>query len=440
MGIAEHLFLQLAVVLIVGRAVGFVLRFLHQPQVVGEMVAGLLLGPSLLGLLAPHLQHAIFPSTQSVRTGDVTAVVQHPSTAILFAIGQLGLVLYMFLVGAQLDTRLLAHHLSDAGRVSLIGIVVPALAGGAVGFALAENRRLFPATTSHGQAGLFLAAAMSVTAFPVLARILTDTGTAHTRIGTLAISAAAFDDAAAWSLLALTLAMAKGSASGAAVTLVGAVAYAAGMLAIVRPVLRRLIVREQTATPFTLGRLTGVLVIVMVCATLTEEIGVHAVFGAFVAGAVMPRGVLVDQLRRSLEPMTVTVLLPVFFVYAGLNTRIGLLGEGSLAWLGLGIIVLAFVSKGGGCSIAMRLGGASYRESGAIGALMNARGLMELTLISIGLQRGLISPALYTILALMAVATTVAAPPLFRWLHRPEGAGAPVGIVDALVTARASEG
>ena len=440
MGIAELLFLQLAVVLIAGRAVGFGLRFLRQPQVVGEMVAGLLLGPSLLGLLAPRLQQEIFPATQSVRSGGVTAIVQHPSTAILFAIGQLGLVLYMFLVGAQLDTRMLAHHISDAGRVSLIGIVVPALAGGAVGIALAKNHRLFPATTSAGQAGLFLAAAMSVTAFPVLARILTDTGTAHTRIGILAISAAAFDDVAAWSLLALTLAMAKGSASGAAVTLVGAVAYAAGMIAIVRPVLRRLVERERSATPFTLGRLTGVLVIVMLCATLTEEIGVHAVFGAFVAGAVMPRGRLVEQIRQSFEPMTVTVLLPVFFVYAGLNTRIGLLGQGSLAWLGLGIIVLAFVCKGGGCLIAMRLGGASYREAGAIGALMNARGLMELTLISIGLQRGLISPALYTILALMAVATTVAAPPLFRWLHRPETARTSVGAIDALVGARSMEG
>src|SRR5215216_5917303 len=226
MGEAERLFLQLAVILIAGRAVGFVLRGLRQPQVVAEMVAGLLLGPSLLGLLAPNLQHAIFPATQTVETAGAAAIVQHPSTTILFAIGQLGIVLYMFLVGAQLDTGMLSSHISDAGRVSLIGIVIPALAGGSLGFALAGDDRLFPTSSTPEQAGLFLASAMAVTAFPVLARILTDIGAAQTRIGTLAISAAAFDDAAAWTLLALTLALAKDSASSAAVTLIGAAAYA----------------------------------------------------------------------------------------------------------------------------------------------------------------------------------------------------------------------
>jgi Kef-type K+ transport system membrane component KefB len=437
MGVAERLFLQLAVILIAGRAAGFVLRRVRQPQVVAEMVAGLILGPSLLGLLAPNLQHAIFPSTQTVQMGGMTAVVQHPSTTILFAIGQLGLILYMFLVGAQLDTGMLSSHLSDAGRVSLVGIVIPALTGGALGIALAGDARLFPADISSAQGGLFLASAMAVTAFPVLARILTDTGAAQTRIGTLAISAAALDDAVAWTLLALTLALVRDSASGAAVTFVGAAAYAAVMIVLIRPRLRRL--NERSAIRLTPAGLTGVLAAVMLCAALTEEIGVHAVFGAFVAGAVLPRGDLIDQLRRFLEPLTVAILLPVFFVYAGLNTRIGLLREGSLAWIGLAIILLAFVSKGGGCAIAMRLGGASYRESGAVGALMNARGLMELTLISIGLERGLISPALYTILALMAVVTTVAAPPLFLSLHQPEPARAKVETIDALAVPRGSE-
>jgi Kef-type K+ transport system membrane component KefB len=278
---------------------------------------------------------------------------------------------------------------------------------------------------------------MAVTAFPVLARILTDIGAAQTRIGTLAISAAAFDDAVAWTLLALTLALARDSASSAAVTLIGAAAYAAGMIVLIRPLLKRL--NERSAIRLTPAGLAVVLAAVMLCAALTEQIGVHAVFGAFVAGAVLPRGQLVDQLRRFLEPITVMILLPVFFVYAGLKTRIGLLDEGSLAWIGLAIIVLAFVSKGGGCAIAMRLGGASYRESGAVGSLMNARGLMELTLISIGLERGLISPALYTILALMAVATTIAAPPLFLWLHRPESVRPTVESIDALAAPRYSE-
>ncbi|MFL5761842.1 MAG: cation:proton antiporter [Thermomicrobiales bacterium] len=437
MGVAERLFLQLAVILIAGRAVGFILRPARQPQVVAEMVVGLLLGPSLLGLLAPGLQHAVFPTTLSVQTGNVTAIVQHPSTTILFAIGQLGLILYMFLVGAQLDIGMLGSHRSEAGRLSLIGIVVPALAGGLLGVALAEDDRLFPSSTSPEQGGLFLASAMAVTAFPVLARILTDTGAAQTRIGTLAISAAAFDDAVAWTLLALTLALAKDSASGALVTCIGAVAYAAGMIFFIRPLLRRL--DERAVMPDTPVAVTSVLTVVFLCAAFTEEIGVHAVFGAFVAGAVLPRGLLVVRLRRFLEPLTVTILLPVFFVYAGLNTRIGLLREGSLAWIGLAIILLAFVCKGGGCAFAMRLGGASYREAGAVGALMNARGLMELTLITIGLERGLISPALYTILALMALATTVAAPPIFQWLHPPESAVPTFGAIDALVAPSGSE-
>ncbi len=298
----------------------------------------------------------------------------------------------MFLVGAQLDTGMLRSHRSDASRVSLIGIIVPAFAGGILGIVLAEDDRLFPANTSAAQGGLFLASAMAVTAFPVLARILTDTGNAQTRIGTLAISAAAFDDAVAWTLLALTLALAKDSASGALETMIGAAAYATVMIFLIRPLLRRLDARS--AIPVTPAGLTVVLAAVMLCAALTEEIGVHAVFGAFIVGAVLPRGRLIEQLRRFLEPLTVTLLLPVFFVYAGLNTRIGLLGEGSLAGIGLTIILLAFVTKGGGCALAMRLGGASYREAGAVGALMNARGLMELTLITIGLEQGLISPSL----------------------------------------------
>jgi Kef-type K+ transport system membrane component KefB len=356
--------------------------------------------------------------SQEVTAGGITVDIVHPSRTVLYAVGQLGLVLTMFLVGTQVDTRLLRHNARSAGWVSAMGITAPVIAGGAAGIALAGDDRLFPDDTSAAQSALFLASAMAVTAFPVLARILVETGQAGTRIGTLAISAAAFDDAVAWTLLALTLALAQGSSADAAVTLVGAALYAVGMATLGRRALARLrIGPERSLTP---ARLAVVLVVVMGCAALTERIGVHAVFGAFIAGAAMPRGAIPVRLMEALEQCTTVLLLPVFFVYAGLNTKVGLLREGTLLWLALGLIVLAFVSKGGGCTVAMRLSGASWRSSAALGSLMNARGLMELTLITIGLEFGLITPSLYAILALVAIITTMAAPPLFLWLERVE--------------------
>jgi Kef-type K+ transport system membrane component KefB len=420
MGIAGQLFLQLAVILVTGRCVGFALRRLRQPQVVGEMVAGLRLGPSLFGLLAPRLQEAIFPVTKTMTGSSGTITTAHPSTTVLFAVGQLGLILYMFLVGARLDTKALGVHRSDAGRISLTGIAFPAIAGATMGIAFANNEHLFPARISHGQAALFLASALAVTAFPVLARILTDSGAAQTRVGTLALSAAAFDDAVAWGLLALTLALAEGSSGGAIVTIAGTLLFVAFMVVIGRPILRRF--DSAAGAALGSGQLIGLLVVMLGCAALTEWIGVHAVFGAFVAGAALPRGRLTERLTVMLEGTTVTILLPVFFVYAGLKTRIGLLDDWSMLWILAAIIFLAFACKGGGCLLAMRFGGASWREAGAVGALMNARGLMELTFISIALERGLITPTLYTMLALMALATTMAAPPLFAWLHQPEPA------------------
>lgn len=420
MSIAGQLFLQLAVIILAGRCVGAALRRLRQPQVVGEMVAGLMLGPSLLGLVAPQLQGALFPATEKMTVASSSVAIEHPSMSVLFAVGQLGLILYMFLVGARLDIRALGAHRTDAGRISMTGIALPALAGAALGIVFANNTRLFPTGVSHGQAALFLASALAVTAFPVLARILTDSGAAQTRIGTLALSAAAFDDAVAWGLLALTLALAEGSASGAVVTISGTLLFVAFMVLVGRPILRRF--ESATGSIPGSGPIIGLIVVMLGCAALTEWIGVHAVFGAFVTGAVLPRGRVTERLTAILEGTTVTILLPVFFVYAGLKTRIGLLDDWSSLWILALIIGFAFVCKGGGCLLAMRFGGASWREAGAIGALMNARGLMELTFISIALDRGLITPTLYTMLALMALVTTMAAPPLFAWLHRPDPA------------------
>lgn len=430
MGIAGQLFLQLTVILVAGRCAGIVLRRIRQPQVVAEMLVGLLLGPSLFGLIVPGIQSGIFPGAQGSAAG--AAVADHPSMAVLFAIGQLGLVLYMFLVGAQLDLVSLARHRGDAGRISVVGIAAPGAAGAVLGILLVHRDRLFPANVSAGEAALFLASALSVTAFPVLARILTDSGAARTRVGTLALSAAAFDDAIAWGLLALTLALSEGSALRALGTVFGSIAFVALMILVVRPWLGRLPwggERQPAALHLTL-----LLSLVLASAALTEWIGVHAILGAFLAGAILPRGIITEHLRRAIEPVTLTLLLPVFFVSAGLKTDIDTLDDLWSFGVMVLIVLVAFVSKGGGCVLAMRMGGAGWREAGSVGALMNARGLMELTFISIALERGLITTSLYTMLALLAIVTTMAAPPLFSWLHRPELENPPLGVAAPLTS------
>jgi Kef-type K+ transport system membrane component KefB len=434
MGIAGHLFLQLAIILLAGRGAGVVLRRVQQPQVVAEMVVGLLLGPSLFGLLAPRLQSALFPGPQGAAAG--AAVADHPSMAVLFAIGQLGLVLYMFLVGAQLDLASLGRHRGDAGRISVVGIAVPGVAGAVLGIILVHSERLFPATVSTGEAALFLASALSVTAFPVLARILTDSGAARSRVGTLALSAAAFDDGIAWGLLALTLALSEGTALRAVGTVVGSIVFVAVMVIVVRPLLKRVAwSNERFLGPM---QLTLLLALVLGSAAVTEWIGVHAILGAFLAGAILPRGPMANLLRQAIEPVTLILLLPVFFVSAGLKTDIDSLDDlWSFGVMAL-IILVAFVSKGGGCVLAMRMGGASWRQAGAVGALMNARGLMELTFITIALERGLITTSLYTMLALLAIVTTMAAPPLFSWLHRPEAEDLPLAATDSAVATSGS--
>jgi Kef-type K+ transport system membrane component KefB len=422
--LALHLFLQLAVILLACRLTGRALRFLGQPQVVGEMDAGILLGPSLLGLVAPGAREFLFPTTLTIAVGGETPDVVHPSMTILYALAQLGLVLYMFLVGLQLDRGLLLHHSRNAVSISVSGILVPVVMGGLLGAALATNSRLFPPEIAPWQTALFLASAMCITAFPMLARILHESGVAQTRVGTLALGAAAFDDAAAWCLLACVIATLSGSAGVAVLAIAGGGAYALAMIFIGRPLLRRF---ERTADGGVRGEvLATVLLILLLCAWITDWVGIHAVFGAFVLGAVMPRGAFAQGVQQSVENLTVTLLLPVFFVYSGLSTRMGVLIDPSLFWLAVGIIAVAFACKGGGCLLAARLAGSSWREATALGVLMNARGMMELILVNIARERGLITGELFTILVLMALVTTLIASPLFHVLYPRGGKHEPV--------------
>jgi len=411
-----RLFLQLAVILITCRFTGLLLRYVGQTQVVSEMVAGVLLGPSFLGIIAPNIHHFLFPKSLTLSISSSTTTITHPSMTILFALSQIGLVFYMFLIGLKFNTNILFKHLKQAGSLSLSGILTPMLLGGMLGFALSHDDRLFSASIASWQAALFMASAMLITAFPMLARIIYESGIANTKIGTLTLSAAAFDDAVAWSMLAVVLATAKNSPTIAMLAIGGGLFYMIGMSFVGRPLFQLFSSATARDGGVEFGTLNALLVILTLCAWFTDAVGIYSIFGAFILGAVMPRGRFVDEVSRLIENLNVALFLPIFFVYSGLNTHIELLVQPSLFWIAMTTIVIAFVSKGGACLLVTRWGGDSWREAALVGILMNARGLMELILINIGLDNGLISPVLFTILAIMAIVTTLAASPLFKLL------------------------
>ena len=355
--------IQLAVILIACRAVGAVMPRIGQPKVIGEIIAGILLGPSLLGLLAPSTQAALFPPE---------------SRAILSGVSQVGLVLYMFVVGMHLKTSVIKQAYRGAMLISVAGVIVPFVLGAALAsFLYAETGRFFSADVSRQHSMMYLGAALAVTAFPVLARIIEERGIGGTALGTLALAAGSVDDMIAWTLLGVVLASIDRSFD------------------------------------------------------LVRFVASHAVFVAFVVGALIPRGRVTDALTRRVEPLASKVLIPVFFAYSGLSTQLTLIWSGKLLWLSALVIAVASAGKGIGCWGAARLGGRSNPEALAIGALMNARGLMELIILNIGLQRGLITPTLFTIMVTMTLVTTMAAGPLFEWAWRgsadvPDGARIPV--------------
>ena len=397
-------FLQLAVIVATCRVCGWVFRYLGQPQVVSEMIAGVLLGPSLLGWLAPEVSAWLFPPA---------------SKPILFSVCQLGLVLYMFLIGVEFDFGLIRSRLRSAASVSLAGIAVPFTLGALLASQVADRPELFPARTTVAQAMLFMGAAMSITAFPMLARIIFEQGLARTSLGTLALAAGSIDDVAAWTVLAVVLASFQGDPSIAIGAIGGGIVFAVFCLLGLRRWLLPLGARVERAGRMNDNTLVLILLIVLLSAWFTDFIQVYAVFGAFLAGLAMPRGRFAAELHRLLYPLTTLLLLPCFFVYSGLNTKLGLVNTPELWTLGALLLGAAIIGKGVACYTAARANGESHRESLAIGALMNARGLMELIILNIGLQRGIIEPALFTLMVLMAIVTTLMASPIFRALYGP---------------------
>lgn len=415
--LAIQFFLQLAVILLFCRMVGAVAARFGQPQVVAEMIAGVLLGPSLFGMLAPEAQQWLFPWDQTEKFRDTQSY--------LFPASQLGLALYMFVVGMEFRMDIVRTEIKSSIAVSLAGMIAPFVLGGALAWVFYHHTDLFPEKTSLMEAVLFLGASMCITAFPMLARIIKFKGLTGTRMGTVALGAGAIDDAMAWCLLAVVLASFSGSWSGALVNIGGGIGYVVFTLMVIRPLLGRLrdrIIQDGNLTEA--GLVVG-LAMMALGAWFTDLIGLHAVFGAFVMGTAMPRGAVVDGMVARIQPLTVALLLPLFFTYSGLNTKIGLLNSGFL-WLMCGaVLVAAILGKGVACWLAARATGIPQREALGIGTLMNARGLMELIIINIGLKKGIISEGLFATLVIMAVLTTLMASPLFERLvgkHRPANA------------------
>ncbi|MGO9156751.1 cation:proton antiporter domain-containing protein [Mycobacterium sp.] len=400
---AVHFFLELAVILATCRFVGLVSQRLGQPQVVGEMLAGVLLGPSLLGRIAPGVQHHLFPPGQA--------------NVVLYTTAQIGLVLYMFLIGLNFDVNLIKHRVGTAAAVSAAGILTPLALGALVAKPLLAGGIFFEKGVTLGMAMMFLGASIATTAFPMLARIIFEQRLSGTPLGTLALTCGATDDALSWCLLAIVLAIHRGKPALAVIAIVGGALYTLLLLTVGRKALYVLGPLAERRKTITTPMLSTILVLVMMCAWFTDTIGIYAIFGAFMLGVAMPSGFFAQHLTAQLEPIVTTFLLPLFFVYSGLNTQIGLVNSLTLWAVTLGILVISIAGKGIACTIAARLNKVPLRESVALGSLMNARGLIELILLNIGLEAGIITPRLFTILVFVAIVTTLMATPIFELVY-----------------------
>ena len=401
--------LQVAVVLALSRAMRGVFARLGQPPVIGEMVAGLMLGPSLFGWLLPSGFAALFPPD---------------SLPPLNALSQVGLVLFMFLVGVRVRAKQLAVNRSVAVAVSGVSIVVPFLMGGLLAARMHDH--LAPAGVAVLPFALFIGTAMSITAFPVLARILADHGLLTTEIGLIALTCAAFNDVTGWLILAGVTALVRGD------DMLGYVAqtlllfgYLAVMLGVVRPGLRAYAGRRGPQLGSSSDDLALVLLVMLASALATEALGVHALFGAFFAGLMLPRAAQIEpMLSARVEPLVMTLLLPLFFAVAGLRTNVQLI-DSTAMWLdAAAIVAVAVVAKGGASALAARVMGLEWRDAAALGALLNARGLVELVILNIGLEIGILSPLAYSIMVMMALITTFMTSPLLTLLWQGDAAGA----------------
>lgn len=405
-GLSGLVTILIALVTIVSVAQLFGRLFVHfkQSAVVGEIVAGLVLGPSLLGTVAPGAMHWLLP--QSV-------------APVLSALSQVGVILYMFLIGLELDTGLLRRRSHASVAISHASIAVPFVLGACLSLVL------FPAFGTRGVSftsfALFCGVAMSVTAFPVLARILTERGMLTSEIGAAAIACAVVDDVSAWCLLAFVVGSVNADSSNAGLTIVLALTYIAVMFLLVRPGFKWAMGNRARET-VTQTLLAVVIVSLLISSLATELIGVHALVGSFLMGAVLPKGSHIVSIRNRIEDLVVVLLLPIFFAYTGTRVQIGLLISPH-EWMLCGLLVLtACLGKFGGTALTARFTGFGWRDAAILGTLMNTRGLVELIVLNIGRDLGILSPKLFTMFVIMAVLTTAMTSPVLTFINQWKGA------------------
>ncbi|MFK0118059.1 cation:proton antiporter [Streptomyces sp. NPDC090994] len=399
--LAPAFFLAVVVILVVCRVVSRLLQLVGQPPVVGEMLAGVVLGPSVLGALLPGVESGLFP--QELRP-------------VLYVVGQIGLVAFMFHVGWDFRVDRLRGVARPAGLVSAAGVVVPVLLGVLLIVVAGERTGAMAPDVSLTVSALFVGVALAVTAFPMLARIIAEQRLAGTRHGSLSLGAGAVDDAVAWILLAGVFSIAGGSAGLVSLAVAGGFGLMVVLAVVVRLRGRTVLLAERAAPENLLLVLVGVLFLV---AWYADEIGLYAVFGAFSLGLVFPRSPQLDRSVETIEPVG-RVFLPLFFTYSGLNTDFTLLGSGPVLLFTAGCVLVAVVGKFGACWLAARLSGEPNRVALRVGALMNARGLMQLIALNLGLAAGIVTQAMFSALVVVAIVTTVMATPLLALIDRRE--------------------
>ena len=394
---------QILIIVLVARLFGWLFKKIGQPTVIGEILAGILLGPSLVGMYFPEFSHVLFPKE---------------SMGNLQFLSQIGLIFFMFVVGMELDIKVLKNKANDAVVISHASIIIPFALG--MGLAYFVYNEFAAKGTQFISFALFMGIAMSITAFPVLARIVQERGMHKTKLGTLIITCAAADDITAWCILAAVIAIVKaGTFVSALYTICLAVLYVLVMLKVVRPFLSRIGEISANKTHLNKQIVAIFFILLLFSALATESIGIHALFGAFMAGAIMPESsTFRDIFINKVEDIALILLLPLFFVFTGLRTEIGLLNEGHL-WLVTGLIIaVAVIGKFLGSALAAKFVGQSWKDSLIIGALMNTRGLMELIVLNIGYDLGILSKEIFTMLVLMALLTTFMTGPtldLIEW-------------------------
>ena len=395
---------QIAIILALSRVMGLLFARLHQPQVMGEMIAGIMLGPSLLGWVWPDGWDAIFPP----------ATIRY-----LNVLSQIGVVFFLFLIGLELDPKLLRRRGHAAVVISHVSIVAPFLLGAALALYLYPLVFTRTAEMRFTPVALFMGAAMSITAFPVLARILTERNLHKTQVGAITITCAAVDDVSAWCMLAFVVGVARAKGLEPAMwTAALSLAYVLVMFFAIRPLVGRIEKIYDRQGRLSQNVVAAIFLLILASAWTTEAIGIHALFGAFLMGAIMPKGTrFVRHLSEKLEDYTVVFLLPIFFAYTGLKTQIGLINSAELWLVTLLIIGVACAGKFGGSTIAARACGLPWREASAIGILMNTRGLMELVILNIGRELGVITDAVFAMMVIMALVTTALTTPVLNLVY-----------------------